>query len=67
MAAGTNAGANINAVCASGIARYHRFMSNERLRAVEDAITRHLRVDPVHDDRAADPEPFAPRYWRITE
>jgi hypothetical protein len=108
LAPETNAGASINAVCASAIARYDRSMSNERMRAVEEAITRHLRasgepvreaflyervredgvevsgddfiavllrlevgghlrVDPVHDDRAADPEPFAPRYWRITE
>lgn len=26
-----------------------------------------VRVDPVHDDRPADPEPFEPRYWRVTE
>ena len=26
----------------------------------------HVHVDPVHDDRP-DPEPFAPRFWRVTE
>lgn len=26
----------------------------------------HVHVDPVHDDRR-DPEPFAPRFWRVTE
>lgn len=30
-------------------------------------IEGHLRVDPVHDDRQVDPEPFEPRYWRVTE
>ena len=25
-----------------------------------------VHVDPVHDDRP-DPEPFAPRFWRVTE
>jgi hypothetical protein len=83
-------------------------METDRLRQVEEAITRHLRasgepvreaflyervradgidvsgdafiavlvrleveghlhVDPVHDDRPSDPEPFEPRYWRVTE
>jgi hypothetical protein len=26
----------------------------------------HVHVDPVHDERS-DPEPFAPRFWRVTE
>lgn len=83
-------------------------MESERLREVEEAITRHLRasgepvreaflyervradgvdvsgedfigvllrleveghlrVDPLRDDRRADPDPFEPRYWRVTE
>jgi hypothetical protein len=27
----------------------------------------HVRVDTVRDDALPDPEPFAPRYWRVTE